>query len=102
RPLAFPRAFADVGPAADLQSDLRKSYDLEQSLSYTAGLQITLINKAVAVYFPLIFSEEMKRYEDFQYGNRPEISSFDRFTRRIRFTFDLNRLRLSSIRNSAL
>ena len=101
-PFGFLRAFADLGTTADLQSDLRKAYDLEQSLSYTAGLQITLVNKAVAVYFPLIFSEEMKRYEDFQYDNRPEISSFDRFTRRIRFTFDLNRMRLSSIRNSAL
>jgi hypothetical protein len=101
-PFGFLKVFLDIGTTADLQRDIRKAYELEQSVSYTGGLQLNLIDKAVVVYLPLIFSEELKQYEDFIYGNRSDISSFDRFTRRIRFTFDINKLRLSNLRNGLL
>lgn len=101
-PLGFLKAYADIGTTAGLKKDLRTAYGLSQSLSYNAGIQLTLIPQVIEVYFPLLLSEEIRRYEEFRTPEFKDSMSLKRLGERIRFVLDLNRLRPGKLRSSLL
>ena len=101
-PLAFLKAYADIGTTADLKRDLEIAYDLKQSLSYNAGLQLTIIPKTIEIYLPLILSAEIRRYEEFRTPEFKDSMSLKRLVERIRFVVDLNRMRPGKLRSSVL
>jgi len=92
-PFKFIKIYADLGTTEGLKKDIRTVYDYDVNFSYNAGIEISLIRDAFEIYLPLLYSKEIKEYYSFK-----EYSLTDR----IRFVFDLNKLRLAEIRSSFL
>lgn len=101
-PLGFLKAYADLGTTADLRKDLKTAYDLSQSFSYNAGLQLTIIPQTIEIYLPLLLSAEIRRYEEFRTPEFKDSMSLKRLGQRVRFVLDLNRLRPGKLRSSLL
>jgi hypothetical protein len=89
-PLSF---FADFGTANGLQDDLKNAYSISSSISYDAGITLTLLKNCFSISMPLLVSEEIKKYED--------IAGIS-FGERIRFMFNINSLNPLLLRNKLI
>jgi hypothetical protein len=87
------RYYADIGTTENLKSDLKKVYDLNASFSYNAGICFSLAKNVIDVYFPLLLSEEIKKYQD---------ANKIKYKEQIRFVFNIARLNPLNIRNQLL
>lgn len=93
-PMPLPiRFYADIGTTENLKSDLKKVYDLNASFSYNAGICFSLAKNVIDVYFPLLLSEEIKKYQD---------ANKIKYKEQIRFVFNIARLNPLNIRNQLL
>lgn len=91
-PVPLPiRLYADIGTAEDFKKDVKAVYDISQTFSYNAGVCFSLIREAVEVYFPLVKSAEIRRYNE---------TNDIRFSEEIRFVFDLHALNPVNLRSS--
>jgi hypothetical protein len=83
-PINFPLGFyIDLGTTDGLKEDIRSAYNLDVSVSYSAGISFKVISNLVAIYIPLINSKEINEYYSF---------SETSFGEKIRFTFNINEL----------
>jgi hypothetical protein len=83
-PINFPIGFyIDLGTTDGLKEDIRSAYNLDVSVSYSAGISFKVISNLVAIYIPLINSKEINEYYSF---------SETSFGEKIRFTFNINEL----------
>lgn len=57
------RFYAEAGIYNDLKNTMKQVYDINQSVTYDAGICITAGKEAVAIYLPLFRSAEIKEYE---------------------------------------
>ena len=91
-PIPLPiRLYADIGTAEDFKEDVKAVYDISQSFSYNAGVCFSLLREVVEVYFPLVKSAEIRKYNE---------TNDIRFSEEIRFVFDLHALNPANLRSS--
>ena len=82
------RLFADIGT----YYKAKDAYDGSSQFPYDAGLSVQLFNKIVKIYAPLIFSSDIKQYNQLVGNN---------FWNRIRFVIDLKRVNPFNIMHHA-
>jgi hypothetical protein len=93
-PVPLPiRVYADIGTTEGLADDLDAVYGLTSIFSYNAGLCLSIARETVEIYFPLFFSEEIKRYQE---------TNNLRFKDNIRFVFNIAKLSPMNTRSSIL
>lgn len=86
-PFKIPlRAYLDIGTYAEAWSDKTEGI----KLLYNAGLQLSLLNQSVQIYFPLFYS---KVYRDYFQSTFPD----KRFLRTCSFIINLQNLNLKTI-----
>ncbi len=93
-PVPLPiRLYADIGTTENLKTDLKKAYDLDAGYSYNAGLCFSIAKNAIDIYFPLLLSEEIKKFNE---------TNDIRYREQIRFVFDISKLNPLNIRKQLL
>ena len=90
-PIPLPiRFYADFGTTDRFKEDVKAVYDINTSISYSAGLSISLSNETVEIFFPLFKSAEIKKYNETNKIN---------FGEQIRFVFNIANMKPGNIRN---
>ena len=90
-PIPLPlKLYADLGTTDEFKDDIKAVYDISSNFSYNAGICFSLVKNTIEVYFPLIKSEEIKKYLD---------NKDSKYSEQIRFVFNLYNLNPLNLRN---
>ena len=93
-PIPFPiRLYADIGTTEGFKEDVQLVYNVKQSVSYNAGICLNAINNTLQVYLPLLNSDEIKQYLDFNRRN---------LINQIRFVFNIDKMNPLNARNQLI